>query len=64
MICDRKTDRLTEGRTDRRTPGKNKMSPDPEGGGGDIIIANNGPFCKRIENDKGNVRESELWEKQ
>ena len=27
MICDRQTDELTDGR-----PGKNNMSPDPEGG--------------------------------
>ena len=27
------------------------------------IMANNGWFCKGIENDKGNVFESELWGK-
>ena len=35
MICDRQTDRLTDRQTDRQTdgrPGKNNMSPDPEGG--------------------------------
>ena len=26
-------------------------------------MANNGPFCKGIENDKGNTFESELWKK-
>ena len=28
------TDRQTDGRTDGRMPGKNNMSPNPEGGGG------------------------------
>ena len=27
------------------------------------MMANNGPFCKGIENDKVNIFESELWEK-
>ena len=27
------------------------------------IMENNGPFCKGIENDKGNIFESELWKK-
>ena len=27
------------------------------------IMANNGPFCKGIENDKGNILEAELWKK-
>ena len=27
------------------------------------IMPNNGPFCKGIENDKGNTFESELWKK-
>ena len=27
------------------------------------IMANNGPLCKGIENDKGNILESELWGK-
>ena len=27
------------------------------------MMANNGPFCKGIENNKGNIFESELWEK-
>ena len=27
------------------------------------IMANYGPFCKGIENDKGNIFESELWKK-
>ena len=27
-------------------------------------MANNGPFCKGIENDKGYIFESELWKKQ
>ena len=38
-MTDRQTDRQTDGQTDRRTdgqtdgrPGKNNMSPDPEGG--------------------------------
>ena len=26
-----------------------------------IIMANNGPFCKGVENDKGNIFESDLW---
>ena len=41
-ICDRQTtDRRTDRQTDRQTdgrPGKNIMSPDPKGGGEDIII--------------------------
>ena len=28
-----------------------------------FFMANNGPFCKGIENDKGNIFESELWKK-
>ena len=24
-------------------------------------MANNGPFCEGIENDKGNIFDSELW---
>ena len=27
------------------------------------MMASNGPFCKGIENDKGNIFESDLWEK-
>ena len=27
-------------------------------------MANNGPFCKGVENDKGNIFEPELWKKQ
>ena len=27
------------------------------------IMANNGPYCKGIENDKRNIFESELWKK-
>ena len=42
-ICDRQTGRRTDGQTDgwsdRRTPGKNNMSPDPEGG--DIKMVEN-----------------------
>ena len=26
-------------------------------------MANNGPFCTGMENDKGNIFESELWKK-
>ena len=27
------------------------------------MMANNGPFCKGVENDKGNIFESELLKK-
>ena len=27
------------------------------------FVANKGPFCKGVENDKGNIFESELWGK-
>ena len=28
-----------------------------------LANTNNSPFCKGIENDKGNIFESELWKK-
>ena len=36
FVTDRQTDRLTDGQTDGR-PGKNNMSPDPEGGRHNIL---------------------------